>query len=341
MTKKENDKSMNNQHRIKLKPICIALGLSLTLVGCKEDSGSTSKPTQPAPSVTKVSVYSSIDNCATAADVPNCHFENGVYILKMGNITDTQQQAVITQVNNFLTWAHDDVRKQFSQKRVIIGITEQEPDGSGSHDAFIMELANNLNNENNFDAIELVYSALPDDGGIVDETTQETTYQKLMQVFDYYVDGNLNTQVGVDLLASYEGFKYILNNMPTTIRFDECNYGNGQLSTDPSQRIKGTPADCGLEDDSDPDSEPVPNGKLDPVHQLSSNLNPGALLGTIYEYKAKPSAQKSAGEITTTSGSFTATGDVATGDYTPTNWANAAFTPLNDYLETYFFVNKK
>lgn len=326
----------------KLKPICIALGLSLTLAGCQKDSSSTSKPT---PSATKVNVYSSIDNCATAADVPNCHFENGVYVLKMGNVSDVQQQAVITQVNNFLTWAHDDVRKQFSQKRVIIGITETEPDGNGSHDDFIMELADNLNNANNFDAIELVYSALPEGGGIVDETTQETTYQKLMQVFDYYVDGNSNTQVGADLLASYEGFKFILNTMPTTIRFDECNYGNGQLSTDPSQRIKGTPADCGLEDDSDPDSEPVPNGKLDPVHQLPSNLNPGALLGTIYEYKAKPSAQKSAGEITTTSGSFTAAGDVASDDISsagyPNNWANGAFTPLNDYLETYFFVNKK
>lgn len=320
---------------LKLKSICIALSLSLALVGCKEDSDSNSAPT-PTPSITKVNVYSSVDNCATAADVPNCHFESGVYVLKMGNVSDVQQKAVITQVNNFLTWAHDDVRKQFSQKRVIIGITEQEPDGNGSHDDFIMELADNLNNANNFDAIELVYSALPDGGGIVDETTQETTYQKLMQVFDYYVDENLNTQVGADLLTSYEGFKFILNTMSTTIRFDECNYGNGQLSTVPSQRIKGTPADCGIDD-----GDPVPNGKLDPVHQLHSNLNPGALLGTIYEYKANPSAQKSAGEITTTSGSFTATGDVATGDYTPTNWTNAAFTPLNDYLETYFFVNKK
>ncbi|WP_394135430.1 histidine ammonia-lyase [Aliivibrio fischeri] len=321
----------------KLKPICIALGLSLTLVGCKEDSSSTSKPT---PSATKVNVYSSIDNCATAADVPNCHFENGVYILKMGNVTDIQQQAVITQVNNFLTWAHDDVRKQFSQKRVIVGITETEPDGSGLHDDFIMALADNLNNGNNIDAIELVYSALNDGGTVIDETTQETTYQKLMQMFDYYVDGNLNTQVGAELLASYEGFKFILNTMPTTIRFDECNYGNGQLSTDPNQRIKGTPSDCGTDD-----GDPVPNGKLDPVHELPSNLNPGALLGTIYEYKVKPSNQKSAGEITTTSGTFTAAGDVASDDVNsvgyPNNWANGAFTPLNDYLETYFFVNKK
>ena len=320
----------------KLKPICIALGLSLILIGCKEDSDSASKPTQPTPSVTKVNVYSSIDNCATVVDVPNCHFENGVYILKMGNVSDVQQNAVITQVNNFLTWAHDDVRKQFSQKRVIIGITEKEPNGSGSHDAFIEELADNLNNANNFDAIELVYSALPDGGGIVDETTQETTYQKLMQVFDYYIDGNLNTKVGAELVASYEGFKIILNTMPTTIRFDECNYGNGQLSTVPNQRINGTPSDCGTDN-----GNPVPNGKLDSIHKLPSNLNPGALLGTIYEYKANPSAHKSAGEITTTSGSFTATGNVATGTYTPINWTNAAFTPLNDYLETYFFINKK
>jgi hypothetical protein len=320
---------------LKIKSIYIALVLSLALVGCKKDSDNNSTPA-PTPSATKVNVYSSIDNCATAADVPNCHFENGVYVLKMGNVSDVQQQAVITRVNNFLTWAHDDVRKQFSQKRVIIGITETEPNGNGSHDDFIMELADNLNNANNFDAIELVYSALPDGGSIVDETTQETTYQKLMQVFDYYVDDNLNTQVGAELFASYEGFKVILNTIPTSIRFDECNYGNGQLSTNPNQRIKGTPADCGFDD-----GNHVPNGKLDLVHQLSSNLNPGALLGTIYEYKVKPSNQKSAGEITTDSGVFSATGDVASGGYTRNNWTNASFTPLNDYLETYFFVNKK
>ena len=343
----------------KKSPILLTTALisTLFLAGCGSDSSNKApaKPTTPTtpttPTLTKVATYTSIKNCSTAAEVPNCAFEKGIYILPIGpNITQVQQDAVKLQVENLLKWAHDDVRKQFSQKKILIGITEGEPDPSTAHGKFVLALAQNMYASTpNINGLELIYTDLSG----VDETKSTTTYQKLLQVFDYYVDGDNNTAVGAELAKSYDGFKTLINKKIGTgtqalgyLKYDECNYGNGQLGAD---RIDGTPSKClssngtSINDDGDD----ISNGKLDSVHTIKKNLNPGAFLGLVYEYKVNPANGKFPNELKDANQpkGFTAVGKIASGETTtanyPFNYANLAFTPMSDYLDKWFFPNKK
>ena len=306
----------------RLSPVIFIVTAVFFLVGCGEDnnSGATSA------SSTKVNVYTSVDNCSTDIDVPNCQFENGIYVLKIdAAVTDAQQERARVQVEDFISRLHDDVRKRFSQKRVVIGLLEDEPTpSSGSPaDAFVLKLADSMNEKAGtpkvLDAIELVYTNL----GGKDETTGSTTYQKLIQVFDYYIDGNNNTATGSELLASYTAFKSILvvqsaSGYPEHLVHDPCNYGNGQLTANT----------CAIDVDDDPDG----TGKRDPIHTLSSDLNPGAMMGIAYEYMRDPSKAE-IGEVKGSSGTvFSNTGTIGEGAANAINWSNPAFKPLADYI---------
>jgi len=62
----------------RIYPVVFSAMAMVSLVGCDGDSHSESTRASP----TKVNVYTSVDHCSTDIDVPNCQFENGVYVLK-------------------------------------------------------------------------------------------------------------------------------------------------------------------------------------------------------------------------------------------------------------------
>ena len=331
-----------------MKPIFLAL-LTLAVAGCNgSSSGNSSTSTSSAKPKSLVTVYSSVDNCSTAADVPNCSFEKGIYVLKANStVTDEQHQRVISQVKNFTTWASEDVQKQLNKKSLIIGVMETEPDGSTAADQFVIALSQA---KQIVDGVELVYTAL----GGKDETKKSTTYQKLMQLFDYYVDDNQNNLLGSDLSDAYDTFRVVLTVQDglaavagmESLHFNECNYGNGQLT---AQRALGTPNPCTEGGKTtDDDGNDISNGKIDPIHEDTNvNLNPGSLLGLIYEYKVSPKLSEGGGELIGSKGTkFKIAGEIGSGnlDSDPASvfvsWANPAFMPLNNYLETHFFANK-
>lgn len=310
----------------------VAALVAVFLVGCGGGSSSGGS-NSTVPTSTKVNVYTSVDNCSTAVDVPNCQFENGIYVLKVdAAVSDAQQERAKVQVEDFIARLHDDTRKLYSQKRVVIGLLEDEPDpSSGSAaDAFVLKLADSMNEQNGtpkvLDAIELVYTDLSGK----DETIGLTTYQKLIQLFDYYIDGNNNTAAGAELLASYTAFKAALSVVqasgvyPEYLVHDSCNYGNGQLNA----------GACTPEPDDDPDG----TGKRDPIHILSADLNPGAMMGLTYEYMRDPSKAE-IGEVEGSSGTvFSNTGTIGEGSPDAINWSNPAFKPLADYIRKWLLT---
>lgn len=320
----------------------------ITLAGCGSDSGSQATLSTQQ---TTVQVFDAVANCNSKADVPNCHFDKGVYVIKLSNnVTDEQQQRVIKRVGNMMQWAHQDVRDQFSAKRIVIGLIEDEDALMGPTGEFVIEL--NDNKGTIIDGIELVYTSI----GGEDETLSPTTYQKMMQLYDYYVDGNGNTVTGTALDVAYGSFKDELLQSKTAadsmgiayLQYDECNYGNQELTND---RALGTPNPC-MEDGSSTDDEgnDISNGKPDQIHSLAINLNPGALLGTVYEYQVEADKNTAAGELLGSDGSdFTDAGKLGSGvadgltDQSKlfVSWANPAFLPFKQYLDTYFFANKK
>ncbi|KAA8666245.1 histidine ammonia-lyase [Vibrio gigantis] len=336
-----------------MKKILLAL-LPLALVGCNSSSDSDTsstttppKPTPPPAPSLDVTIYSSIENCSTAADVPNCAFEKGIYVLKVDStVTDEQQQRVIAQATNFATWASDSVKQQLNHKTFVIGIMMTEPNGPSEEAEFVVTLSQA---KQIVDGVELVYTNI--DG--TDETERATTYQKLMQLFDYYGDDNQSHLLGQGLNSAYSSFKSLLQHQDLAastlnveaLRFDECPYGNGQLSTTASERALGTDTPCVTEDD----EEPAPNGQVDEIHEISGvNLNPGALLGLMYEYKVNPTISEGGGELFgSKGGEFQNIGQVGSGELDGNveamfnSWANPAFAPLNIYLDTYFLANKK
>ncbi|OAN19024.1 hypothetical protein A3K86_01210 [Photobacterium jeanii] len=334
----------------------LALLITATLAGCggsdSSDNNSSTPATKPSPAGTQVKVYKTVDNCAVKADVPNCHFEKGIYVLKVGkNTTDAQQQRVITQVNNLMAWAHEDVRKQFANKRIVLGLMGVD-ELETSKGEFVLALNEQKQKGLTVDGIELVYTPNEDKK---DETTRLTTYQKLLQVYDYYVDGNNNSAPGAELTAAYSQFKTALKAVKVSadankleyLTFDECNYGNQQLGAD---RALGTPNPCTVIDEdtkkptSTVDGKDISNGKPDMTHTVKLNLNPGALLGSVYEYKIDPSKN----EVPFSKG-FVDEGKLASGKpdgltdpkKVMNSWATPALKPLDDYLNKWFFVNKK
>lgn len=314
---------------MKMKSVLLSF-MIVALTGCDNDSSNRSTPT---PTLTDVKVYTSVNNCAEAVDVPNCHFDNGVYVLKIDSaVTTAQQERVRVQVVDFMKKSSDDVRKLFSQKRVIIGLLEDEPDPSSSSvaDAFVLKLADSMNQRNStpkvLDAIELVYTNL----GGKDETLKLTTYQKLVQLFDYYIDGNTNNSAGSELQAAFEAFKTLLTIQASGghseyLVHDSCNYGNGQLNV----------KTCTIDPDEDPDG----TGKRDPIHSLSADLNPGAMMGVTYEY-IRDSSKGEVGELKGSNGTvFKNSGVIGSGKPNAIDWSNPAFKPLADYVNKWFLVN--
>jgi len=182
-----------------LKKIYLFCLLPLLLTGCDESFNQNELKTQYN-RLLGMNIKTSIDHCSTKDDVPNCHFENGIYILKIGSsVTDEQQQRVKVQVTDFISGSHSEVRRLFANKRIVIGLVEKEPDPStlSPQDEFILALADSVNQANGLpkvlDGIELVYTNLEDDDGngnkiYIDETKKLAGYQKLVQLFDYYVD---------------------------------------------------------------------------------------------------------------------------------------------------------
>ena len=268
-------------------------------------------------------------------------------MLKVGSmITDEHHQRVITQATNYTNWASEAVKQQLNQKTLVIGIMESEPTEESQEAEFVISLSQD---KKIADGVELVYTNIEG----VDETQRATTYQKLMQLFDYYVDDNQSHHLGQGLNTAYSSFKQLLVHQDAAadvinaeaLRFDECPYGNGQLSPIASERALGTETPCMTEEDEDP----APNGRVDEIHAISGvNMNPGALLGLMYEYKVNPAISEGGGELYGSKGSkFKAIGQVGSGTLDGsasdrfTSWANPAFAPLNTYLETHFLVNKK
>lgn len=313
--------------RLKLKLLCLSMVLALT--GCDEEA--------KKPSSTNVAIRTSVDNCSARSDVPNCHFENGIYILKIGSsVTDAQQQRVKAQISDFINRSHQDVQTLLSNKRIVIGLTETEPDASNPSpsDDFILALADSVNQAKGMpkvlDGIELVYTKIKSSGSAeIDETLKLAAYQKLIQLFDYYVDENNNSAAGAELASAYNQFLQILETQANQgysehLTYNQCNYGNGQLPVDTCPR--------------DPDDDPDGSGNRDPIHTLAANLNMGALMGMTHDYIKDPS-KNSVGELEGSKGSaFSNSGTIGTGAADSISWSNPAFKPLANYINKWFLT---
>lgn len=326
----------------------VASLLCAGIVGCNSSNDSSITPT---PTSTTVNVYTSIDNCSTAADVPNCAFEKGIYVLKIGDgVSDDQHKRVENQVKDFLALAHRGVRERFNLKTVVIGVTENEPDPDAATpaDLFVLELAECMNDQDcALDGIELVYTKINEgdenNPSLVDETTLLSTYQKLIQLFDYYIDGNDDTLVGQKLSQAYSDFKDVLAEQKSDadkagkeyLEHNPCNYGNGQLA---SKTCEGDD----LDQDAIDNGEDGSTGQRDPIHTLQADLNPGAMMGVTYEYMRDP-MKASIGEMEGSEGSdfINNAQAIGSGDATALNWTNPAFKKLADYINTWFLTNKK
>ena len=317
-----------------MKKIYLFCLLPLLLTGCDESFNQDELKTQYN-RLLGMNIKTSIEHCSTKDDVPNCHFENGIYVLKIGSsVTDEQQQRVKVQVTDFISGSHPEVRRLFANKRIVIGLVEKEPDPStlSPQDEFILALADSVNQANGLpkvlDGIELVYTNLEDDDGngnkiYIDETKKLAGYQKLVQLFDYYVDQNQNSAPGSELEAAYKEFLQILDDQsnqgyPEYLTYDQCNYGNGQLPANT----------CTVDPDDDPDG----TGTRDPIHTLNANLNMGAIIGMTHDYMKDPT-KNTTGELEGSNGSsFNNSGVIGTGSADAIDWSNPAFKPLADYI---------
>lgn len=316
---------------INLKSLA-TVAIAISLSGCiKEKTSSDSEGELEVTSSTEVNTYTSIENCISS-QISNCNFQKGIYVLKLhDNVEDEHVERVVTQVRDLLTRASDDVRKLFAQKRIILGVMESEPEDDSEFNRLAIALAENANDGATvIDGIELVYTNI--DG--VDETTKATSYQKLIQLFDYYIDQN-NTPAATDLILAYQEFLEAIAKGGNEagdneyLAYDKCNYGNGQLEA-------GT---CAIDEEEDPDG----TGTRDMIHTIEADLNPGALFGTVYEYMLNPDINTPAGELSGSKGnSFQDEGAIGTSaDHQQLNWSNPAFKPLAEYLEKWFFKDSR
>lgn len=317
-----------------MKIHCLFYLLPLLLTACDEGELTTEYNR-----IVDVNIKTSIENCSSKVDVANCHFENAIYILKLdAAVSDEQQQRVKVQVSDFISGSHNEVRRLFANKRLVIGLVEGEPDPSNlsANDEFILALADSMNQANGMakvlDGIELVYTNLADDDGkgnviYIDETKKLAAYQKLIQLFDYYVDENNNSRAGAELEAAYNQFLLILDRQSTQgyaehLVHDPCNYGNGQLPLN----------SCTVDPDDDPDG----SGTRDPIHVLESNLNMGAIIGMSHDYM-KDSSKNTTGELEGSNGTrFKNSGVIGDGNPDSIDWSNPAFKPLADYINKWF-----
>jgi hypothetical protein len=299
-----------------------SLILSLVaLGGCGDDSSS----------VEEVSLYTTMPSCSDS-DVHNCDFDKGVYVVALNSVSIEQSRRVETQVRDFLVNISDDAKQLFSQKTLLIGVIEDAPEGDDTDtndDELVLSLAEDVQDGgvNVIDGVELVYTS-----NGVDETTQLTSYQKMIQLFDYYVDGNENHNAGSELSSAYNDF--LFKSQSTSVNYNECNYGNGALSS----------GSCPANED-----DGGTQGELDPIHTVG-NLNAGALVGSLYEYvvnpglnevpdELEPYCESNCGTDTATLVEFSNSGVVASGSLSNNDWSNPAFKPLMDYIEKWLLPN--
>ncbi|MFM2587805.1 histidine ammonia-lyase [Vibrio sp. TBV020] len=318
----------------KRHPISLVLPLIITLTACDDGSSTNAKPNP-----VNAQVYSKLD-CyeksygtviSQRVDVANCAFEDGVYVLPMNTATQKQHETVIKQVEDFLHMASSDVNQRFSNRTIVIGVTTGEPSGSTLDEEFILDLSRFADNSSTLEGIELVYT----DIGGTDETLTTTAYQKMMQLFDYYIDGDDNHALGMKLKNAYDDHISLIN-YDSSLYYNECNYGNGYVTT---PRVKGTAVDC----DEDPsDSVDESNGKLDEIHDIKANLNPGAGFGVVYEYMLTGKFKTSAEWTSAPSTPLESTDGlkVGSGANNASNFSNSAFVPVAKYLNENFFVNE-
>lgn len=321
---------MNNKRH----PLLLALPLTIFLIACDDDSTTTTTPTS-----VNAQVYSKLDcyekNYGVAisqrVDAANCTFEDGVYVLPMNTSTQKQHETVVKQVEDFLYMASSDVNQRFANRTIVIGVTTGEPSGSSLDEEFIFELSNFADNSSTLEGIELVYT----DIGGTDETLTTTAYQKMMQLFDYYIDGDGNHTLGMKLQNAYDDHISLIN-YDSSLYYNECNYGNGYVTI---PRVKGTAADC---DEDLGDSVDESNGKLDEIHDIKANLNPGASFGVVYEYMLTEKFKTSAEWTSAPSTPLESTDGlkVGSGLNNAPNFSNSAFAPIAKYLNENFFVNK-
>jgi hypothetical protein len=283
----------------------------LALGGCGDDGSSGS-------SVKEVNLYTTMPSCSYI-DVHNCDFDKGVYVVALNSASVEQLGRVEAQVRDFLVNVSDEAKLLFSQKTLLIGVIDNVPEGDEkdtNDDKFVLSLAEDVQDGgvNVIDGVELVYTS--NGGG--DETIRLTSYQKMIQLFDYYVDGNANHNAGSELSSAYDDFLSI--SQSTSVNYNECNYGNGALSVDSCSANEG---DGGTQ------------GELDPIH-TEGNLNAGALVGSLYEYMIDPTLNEVPGEL---EGGFSNTGVVGEGEASNNDWSNPAFAPLVDYIKKWLLPN--
>jgi hypothetical protein len=257
-------------------------------------------------------------------DVHNCDFDKGVYVVALNSASTEQLQRVEAQVRDFLVNVSDETKQLFSQKSLLIGVIDDVPEGEArdtNDDKLVLSLAEDIQDAgvNVIDGIELVYTS----NGGADETTRLTSYQKMIQLFDYYVDGNENHNAGSELAAAYDEF--LLISQSTSVNYNECNYGNGYLN-------EGT---CSANEE-----DGGTQGEIDPIH-TEGNLNAGALVGSLYEYVIDPTLNEVPDELEPTElvVEFSNTGVVGEGDTSNNDWSNPAFKPLIDYIEKWLLPN--
>ncbi|USH05495.1 hypothetical protein K6Q96_20050 [Grimontia kaedaensis] len=307
--------------------ISLALALGLAITGCGEDKSNSGN------TATTVNIYQSIDNCefTSAQDVNNCPFNKGVYVLNFdpSNISASEHQAVVTRVTNMMTWASRDVQNAFNAKTLVLGVIPSrnnvDPSSPTPAGEFVVNLA--LNGKSVVNGVELLFTQ---DGGI-NETNGPTTYQKVMQLFDYYIDDQ--TLAGDELDTAYVAFNIAIPFvaaqanaqsvvLPHISSYDYCPYSNGQI--------------------------PSCTNDPDPIHEAAGvDMNPGAVAGTVYEYMVEGSKTSPLGELEINDGSkFINKGIVGTDDPTLLphevlrSWENPAFIPMVEYLNKHFFVNR-
>jgi hypothetical protein len=157
---------------------------------------------------------------------------------------------IFAQVQDFLSNSTQEVKNLFGKKSLVIGITEND----SSEDMPYFESLKMSGY-----AIELIYTDNGEEDGL-------TTYQKLMQLWDYYVD---TPALDAELKAAYD--PWIKGDC--AIEYDPCAaYGN---------KVNGCKVD---EDPTDPDYDPDPEGGTrDIIHPAGMDLNSGAVLGILYE----------------------------------------------------------
>jgi hypothetical protein len=277
----------------------------LALGGCGDDGSS----------VKEVNLYTTMPSCSYI-DVHNCDFDKGVYVVALNSASTEQLQRVEAQVRDFLVNVSDETKQLFSQKSLLIGVIDDVPEGEArdtNDDKLVLSLAEDIQDAgvNVIDGVELVYTSNGD------ETTRLTSYQKMIQLFDYYVDGNENHNAGSELSAAYDEF--LLISQSTSVNYNECNYGNGYLNE-------------GACPDEDGDGT---RGILDPIH-TEVNLNAGALIGSLYEYVINPALNEVPDEL---EDGFSDLGEVGIGNSSDNDWSNPAFVPLLDYIEKWLLTD--